>query len=285
MWREPEEKSLEIYLRQAQARFAGIPSEEEERELVRRAQQGDREALGRLVDAFLGYVFQVALQYRGRGVPLADLVAEGNLGLLEAIQRYDPSRGTRLITYARWWIMNRIIHALRTQHLIPLKSTDAKIQKTLREILAQYEAEGKPPPTLAYLAEHLPFSKDLLMANLFPMQVESLDQGTPVVEERKLEEVLEDVRRPTPENLVLRDELYQQLDQAIDHLSPRQREVIVLYYGLRGSPPHTMEQIGQIMGISRQRVHVLHKKALKNLASLLGSRFRRAFHEWEQENP
>ncbi len=285
MWREPEEKALEIYLRQARERQSGIPSEEEERELAERAKGGDREALSRLVDAYLGYVFQVALQYRGRGVPLADLVEEGNLGLLEAIRRYDPSRGTRLLTYARWWIMNRITHALRTHHLIPLKPTDTRVQRVLRDLLARYDQEGKPAPTLEEIEESLTISRELLLANLLPIQMESLDDPTPRVEGRKLEEILEDLRYPTPENLVLREEIFSTLDQAVDSLTPRQREVIILYYGLRGSPTHTMEQIAQVMGISKQRVNILHKRALKNLASLLGGRFRKAFHEWEHDRP
>lgn len=285
MWREAEEKALEIYLRQARERYAGIPSESEELELVQRAQRGDREALSRLVETYLGYVFQVALQYRGRGVPLADLVEEGNLGLLEAIQRYDPSRGTRLLTYARWWIMNRIIHALRTHHLIPLKATDTRIQKVLREILEQYDEEGKPAPTLKELEQELPFTRELLLANLLPIQMDSLDEPSPLIEGRKMEEVLEDLRYPTPENLVLREEIFSRLEKAVDNLTPRQREVVILYYGLRGSPAHTMEHIAQIMGISRQRVNVLHKRALKNLASLLGSQFRSIFHEWEHGQP
>lgn len=285
MWKEAEEKSLEIYLRQAKERLSGVSSAEEEKRLVCLAQKGDREALSRLVESLLAYVFQVALQYRGRGVPLVDLVAEGNLGLLQAIQRYDPSQETRLITYARWWIMNRILHALRTQHLIPLRSTDTKIQKTLREILIQHEERGIPPPSLEDLAEHLPFQKELLASNLFPVQFESLDRESRGMEERKIEEILEDVRHPTPENLVIREELYEQLHNALDHLTPRQREVVVLYYGLRGSPPHTLEQIAQIMGISRQGVHNLLRRALKTLSRKLGIRFWRAYHEWEQETP
>jgi len=285
MWREPEEKSLEIYLRQARERQKGIPSEEEERELAERAKWGDREALSRLVDAYLGYVFQVALQYRGRGVPLADLVEEGNVGLLEAIRRYDPSQGTRLLTYARWWIMNRIIHALRTHHLIPLKATDTRTQKILGELLARYEEEGRPAPTLKELEESLTISRELLLTNLLPMHVESLDDPTPGVEGRKLEEILEDLRYPTPDNLVFREEILSTLDRAVDSLPPRQRQVVILYYGLRGTPPHTMEQIGQVMGITRQRVNILHKRALKNLASLLGARFRKAFHEWKHDQP
>ncbi len=285
MWKEPEEQSLEIYLRQ----LRNISSEEalsaeEERQLIQRAQAGNRDALEKLVQHFLPYVYHIALKYRGRGVPLADLISEGNVGLLQAIQRYNPEKNTRLSTYARWWIMKQITTALRKNHLIPLSDAALRAQKTLNDVLQQFMEEDDRIPTLDELAERANVSREQAEDALSPLTIFSLDEPPGESQARKLEELLFSIHSPTPERMYREEYLHTVLREAVNHLPHRERQILILYYGLDNNPTHTLDQIGKIMGLTRERIRFMKKRALNRLASMLGRSFWQAYHEFRSSS-
>jgi RNA polymerase primary sigma factor len=256
---------LDQYLRDV-ARHE-LLTREEEVEVARRARAGDREALQRLVQANLRFVISVAKRYRGRGLPFSDLIQQGNLGLLTAAMKFDPERGVKFISYAVWWIRQHIQAALAHHGLsvrLPVNrmaelSKIRRARETLREELDREpsheeiaERVGLDPTTVEMLLA--------LTAGELRIDAPVGEDDTSTLRERL---VLEETSAAfsAAEDRFLRDDI----EEAMQGLRERDAFVLRLYYGLGGEREHTLEEIGRVLGITRERVRQLRDRALREL--------------------
>jgi RNA polymerase primary sigma factor len=259
----------EAYLRDV--RKTPVLSAEEERDVVRRAQQGDGTARDHLVRANLRLVTHIAWHYAGRGLALEDVVAEGNLGLLWAAAVFDPSRGCRFSTYAYWWIKHAIRRALRyTARTIHIPVNVAERLKRWRQTSAQLASELGRAPTPEDVAQRLNVpAKDVPLL----LRALRLDNHRPRGDSShhlcSLAESLPD--RPTrlSQNRRCVDEDHGPVLRLLDRLRPRHAAVLRLRFGLSGEEPKTLHAIGEQLGITRERVRQIERSALASLRSWL----------------
>ena len=243
---------------------------EEERDLALRAQSGDAEARRRMVEANLRLVFKIARRYGNRGLPLLDLIEEGNLGLLRAVKKFRPDRGTRFSTYAIWWIRQSIVRALANQaRMIRLPvHVELLLARYLREREALTQRLGRPP-SLSEIAEAMGISPDGL-AELEGLCQHPVSLETRLGEEGKgsLQDLVMD--RPRSPYHTLTERLNARADLAVllDALSENDRTVLRLRFGLNGEEPMTLEAIGQHMGLTRERVRQIEAAGLKKLRAI-----------------
>jgi RNA polymerase primary sigma factor len=264
----PEAVTLQAYLQE----IARIPrlTPAEERELAVRIQRDhDEDALRRLVEANLRFVVSYAKRYRQLGVGFLDLIHEGNLGLLEAARRFDPSRNVKFITYAVWWIRQAIMHALSGQRrpfALPTKLS-AVARRFGREII-DLTARLDHAPTAQEIAADLDIS---------PAEAEALQyvSGSDVSlsdpasaeegDQREFGETLPQHSVPPVEEALLHEALLAVLKSALDDLAPKERDVMALRFGLDGEEPMTLQEIGDRLRISRERVRQLEARAKEKL--------------------
>lgn len=235
--------------------------------LARRIKAGDDDARNRLVEANLRFVVSVAKEYQNRGVPLADLISAGNMGLITAAERFDEDKGFKFISYAVWWIRQAILQTLAEQSRtvrLPLNKIGLlyKISKASR--LLQQERADDPNPE--EIAQQLEVSVDEVKETMLcGRSVRSLDAKFREEEDQSLLDVLADDRQESPENEVMRGCLRGQIDSALGSLVGREAEIIRLYFGLDGEEPMTLDQIGARFGLTRERVRQIKEKALLRL--------------------
>ena len=259
------EDSLGSYL--AEIAHSKPLSSADEIDLARKIKQGDERARNRLVEANLRFVVSVAKEYQNRGVPLADLISAGNVGLITAAERFDEKKGFKFISYAVWWIRQAILQTLAEQSRtvrLPLNKIGLlyKISKASR--LLQQERADDPRPEA--IAEQLDVPVDEVKETLMcGRSVRSLDATFREEEDQSLLDVLPDDRQESPENQVMRGCLSGQIDSALSGLVGRESEILRLYYGLDGEEPMTLDQIGARFGLTRERVRQIKEKALHRL--------------------
>lgn len=259
------ENSVQLYLR-AIGRIK-LLSAAEEIELARRIQIGDELAKKRLVQANLRLVVSIAKKYQGRGLPFLDLIQEGNLGLIRAAEKFDPERGYKFSTYATWWIRQGITRALadksRTIRVpVHMVETINVLRKTTRKLSQELNRR----PTMEELAKAMGVSlakiKDILAANRVPV---SLDTPYGEDEDNSLGELVEDESTTPPEvsaeSILMADDIR----GVLSTLTPREREILVLRYGLKDGQQRTLEQVGKLVGITRERTRQIELKALRAL--------------------
>jgi RNA polymerase primary sigma factor len=255
--------SLQAYLRDINA----IPllSREEEVELATRAQAGDQGALEKLILSNLRYVVSVARRYLGYGLALADLINEGNIGLIHAVQRFDPGRGVKVISYAVWWIRQAITHAI-AEHggviALPVKQLE-KLRRVL-EGYRRYTQQIGVEPSSADLAAELDLSADEVERILHNYRHFSLD--TPIGEggETSLLDVLPSTNSPSGEEAYINATLTDEIHGLLSQLLAREQEILRLRFGL-DDDPRTLEEIGEMLGITRERVRQIEKRAKDRL--------------------
>lgn len=259
---------LPVYLKE----ISRIPllTPEEERSLALRVQAGDQEAERRLVEANLRLVVKVAKRYMHRGLPLLDLIEEGNLGLLHAARKFRPDKGARLSTYAAWWIRQSVVRALANQaRLIRLPVHVELLLSRYRREKARLTQKLGRAPRLAEVAEAMEVPAEHL-GEIEEMDRQPLSLEMPVGEERKgrLQDLLLDLSWPQERIGSLFGDPADLL-RYLDDLSPNERTVLRLRFGLGGQEPLTLEAIGQRLGLTRERVRQIEAAGLQRLRKLL----------------
>lgn len=240
---------------------------EEEIDLARRIRRGDEEALDKLVKANLRFVISVAKEYQGQGLPLQDLISEGNLGLIKAAQRFDETRGFKFISYAVWWIRQSILQALAEQSRVvrlPLNRVGA-INKIGRALESLEKVFGREPSMdeVASKMEMTTFE----VADVLKTSARHLSLDEPFKEEdgNSLLDVIESDRYSPPDSTLMKESLQVEIDKILTTLKPREAEIIRLYFGLEGDRPLTLEEIGEHFRLTRERVRQIKEKALRRL--------------------
>ncbi len=258
--------SLDKYLQEIAK--VGLISAEEEVRLAKRIKQGDKQALEKLCKANLRFVVSVSKQYQNQGLSLPDLINEGNLGLLKAAQRFDETRGFKFISYAVWWIRQSILQALAEQARIvrlPLNKigTINKVNKAYSILEQKHEREPRPDEIADMLDITVEEVKDALKHSGRHL---SMDAPLLEGEETDMYEILQtDERSNTPENNLLYDSLRNEIERTISTLPDRESEVIRYYFGLNDMPPHSLEEIGEKLNLTRERARQIKERALRHL--------------------
>jgi len=272
-----EDRSLDLYLREIGS--TPLITAEEEVKLARRIRQGDRLALENLTKANLRFVVSVAKNYQNQGLSLADLINEGNIGLIKAAKRFDETRGFKFISYAVWWIRQAILQALAEQSRIvrlPLNrvGTLHKIGKASSSLEQTYGRSPSPDE----IAKALELSESEVSDTLKISNSHlSLDQPFSVSEDNSLIDILEDEYQPGPDEALLDMSLRFEIEKALDTLTPRESEVITLYFGLNAEKALTLEEIGARFHLTRERVRQIKEKAIRRLRHASRSRSLRAY--------
>ncbi len=259
------EDSVQLYLR-AIGRIKLLTASEEI-ELARRIGNGDQLAKKRLVQSNLRLVVSVAKKYQGRGLPFLDLIQEGNMGLIRAAEKFDPERGYKFSTYATWWIRQGITRALadksRTIRVpVHMVETINNLRKTTRKLSQELGRR----PSMEELAQAMHVSllkiKEILAANRVPV---SLDTPYGEDEDNSLGELVQDENSTPPEVSTETSLMASDIRGVLAMLTPREREILILRYGLKDGQQRTLEQVGKLVGITRERTRQIELKALRAL--------------------
>ena len=236
-------------------------------ELAQRIKKGDQFALEKLTKANLRFVVSVAKQYQNQGLTLPDLINEGNLGLIKAAQRFDETRGFKFISYAVWWIRQSILQALAEQSRIvrlPLNKIGSinKINKTY----AFLEQAHERAPSAEEIAKELDMTVNDVKESL-KNSGRHVSMDAPLVEgeDSNLYDVLNSGESPNPDRQLLHESLRTEIERALDTLTPREADVVRLYFGLGNQHAMTLEEIGETFDLTRERVRQIKEKAIRRL--------------------
>src|SRR5579862_6568409 len=260
----PAADPLKLYVRQIGG--GALLTREEERELARRKDAGDEEAKKRLIESNLRLVMAITRNYTRANVPLLDLIQEGNLGLIRAVEKFDYRLGFKLSTYATWWIRQAITRALADQgRTIRLPVHVAEQVRRLLQARRQLAQKLNREPSLAELARETQQSEERVR-ELLELVERPISLETPVGDGESLYgDLIEDVRAPAPLESTAEQARAEDLAEALTKLEPRLRRVVTLRFGLDGSLPRTLEEVGAEVGVTRERVRQLETRALRDL--------------------
>jgi len=247
---------------------------EEEIELAIRISEDDQEAKKRLAEANLRLVVSIAKRYVGRGMQFLDLIQEGNLGLIKAVDKFDYTKGFKFSTYATWWIRQAITRAIADQARtirIPVHMVETinKVKKANSQLLHQNGREATPDEIAEFLEMPVDKVREILRVAQEPVSLE-----TPIGEEddSNLGDFVADNNTVTPEANIESVMLREHIDVLLQDLKDREREVIILRFGLRDGHPRTLEEVGKIFNVTRERIRQIEAKALRKLRNPVRSK-------------
>jgi len=238
-----------------------------EKELGREIQGGSRPALQTLVEANLRFVVSFAKKYRGCGLSFLDLINEGNIGLIEAAKRFDPGKNVKFITYAVWWVRQSIIHALSDQSgAFRLPQKQANLLYRIGKTISSLTIEFKRNPTAEEIAERLKVPATEVTA-LLQVSDDNVSLSTVIDEEHDfhLADKLEQTIIPSADSVLMKSSMKSHLGNALEELDPKEEKVIKLRFGLESEEPRTLKEIGEMMGLSRERIRQIEAQALQKL--------------------
>ncbi len=257
--------SLKLYLREI-GRFPLLKSEQEV-SLARRKDAGDREAAQKLANSNLRLVVSVAKKYMGRGMTLQDLIQEGNIGLMRAVEKYDHTKGFKFSTYATWWIRQAVTRSIADQARVvrlPVHFVEAigRMERTRRQLVMELHRDPKP----AEIALAMGITLEKVM-DMLKHKPDTISLETPVGEEgdSTLGDLVEDHSQESPVDIATRRLLADQLRQVLGSLGDRERRVIEMRFGLEGGEPRTLEEVGREFGVTRERARQMEAIALRKL--------------------
>ena len=277
--KDSAEDPVRMYLKE----IGRIPllTSEEEIELAKRMEKGDEEAKKQLSEANLRLTVSIAKRYSGRGMQFLDLIQEGNLGLIKAVEKFDYRKGYKFSTYATWWIRQAITRAIADQARtirIPVHMVETmnRVNRTSRRLLQEYGRE--PTPEEIAKATSIPIERVLEISKI---SQEPVSLETPIGEEEDshLGDFIQDEHIPVPADEATHTLLREQLEMVMDTLSEREQKVLALRFGLEDGKPHTLEEVGKEFQVTRERIRQIEAKALRKLRHPTRSRKLRDFLE------
>ncbi|MBC7641328.1 MAG: sigma-70 family RNA polymerase sigma factor [Flavobacterium sp.] len=260
-----ETASLDKYLQEIGK--VDLITADEEVELAQKIKAGDQAALEKLTKANLRFVVSVAKQYQNQGLTLPDLINEGNLGLIKAAQRFDETRGFKFISYAVWWIRQSILQALAEQSRIvrlPLNKIGS-INK-INKMYALLEQSNERPPSAEEIAKELDMTVNDVKESM-KNSGRHLSMDAPLVEgeDSNLYDVLRSGESPNPDRELIQESLRTEIERSLETLTPREADVVRLYFGLGDQHPMTLEEIGETFDLTRERGRQIKEKAIRRL--------------------
>ncbi len=252
---------------------------DEEVKLAKRIKQGDDKALDKLISANLRFVVSVSKQYQNQGLNLPDLINEGNIGLIKAAQRFDETRGFKFISYAVWWIRQSILQALAEQaRIVRLPLNKIGSMNKVNNAFARLEQDFQREPTSEEIATALEMTpRDVKDAMTISSRHISMDAPLRKDEDNTLYDVLLATDSLSPDSNLLSDSLLKEIDRSLSTLSLRESDIIKLYYGLNKEPPYSLEEIGKLFNLTRERVRQIKEKSIKRLKHTCRSKILRSY--------
>ena len=259
------DRTLALYIREISK--TPLLSREEEVALAERVMAGDQEARAHMIKANLRLVIKIAKDYSGYGLPLSDLISEGNIGLMTAVDRYDPEKGAKLSSYASWWIKQSVKRALANQGKtirLPVHAVE-KIARVRRITSLMTEALGREPTNEELSQETGIPLKKLSMIRQAAQRPTSLDAPLNETEQTSFGDVIGDESALDPLEALTSSNLHEQLDDLLGLLDERETKIINSRFGLNGKKPMNLEEVGREFGVTRERIRQLQNKALEKM--------------------
>lgn len=262
-----EDKALQSYLNQI-AKIQPLPREKEH-ELAIKAKQGDKEAINQLVHANLKFVVKVASRYQNRGLTLSELISEGNMGLIKAIEKFEPEKHNKLISYAVWWIKQKILFALAEKtNVIRMPLGKANIANKIKVARDKVFNKTGETASIEKISEMTDLNKKAIRKmNRQAINTVSIDETSYTSNHEKvsLTDFLQDNTNTDPKTLYFREKVKNNIERSIEQLPSREAYIVRKYFGLEGEKSKNFAQIGEELGLSRERVRQIQKKALEKI--------------------
>lgn len=259
-----ESAALERYLQEIGKEE--MVTAEEEVELAQRIKKGDQKALERLTKANLRFVVSVAKQYQNQGLGLADLINEGNMGLIKAAERFDETRGFKFISYAVWWIRQSILQAIAEQsRIVRLPLNQVGSVAKVNRVLSKFEQENERRPSVDEISERIDLPEDKI-DDALRAQNKHISMDAPIYEgeDGNMLDTMVNDDSPMADYQLLKESLKEEIHSALNGLSDREKSVIEAFYGI-GMPEMTLDEIGSKYGLTRERVRQIKEKAIRRL--------------------
>jgi RNA polymerase primary sigma factor len=264
--RYSDDNSLSIYLKEINK--VPLLSREEEEMYARRAADGDPVAKNKLINANLRFVVNVAKKYQNQGLPLADLISEGNIGLMNAIERFDVNKGYHFISYAVWWIRQAILKAIcEKSRMIRLPLNRANELVQIEKVRKELQTGSRGESEIDEIARQLDMDRDHV-AELLNISRDLVSLDTPIYDEKDsslLSDFVEDKGQKAPEETVVDRSLKEEINQVLSTLSKKEADIIQYRFGLNGKRPMSLKEIGTRYKLTKERIRQIEKKALKRL--------------------